>query len=162
MLELGVRPHDTLAAPPSVELRPLEPDDWPAVAEIYWDGMRDGLATFETEVPRWEAWDAAHLRFARLIAHDEQTISGWAALSPVSQRQAYAGVAEVSVYVAANHRNAGVGRALLEVLITESEKNGIWMLQAMVFPENVVTIALHLRCRLSRGRPPRTDREPKR
>ncbi len=124
----------------------MRPVDWAEVKAIYLEGIAAGHATFETDAPAWEAWDAAHLRFARLIAHDGQTISGWAALSPVSQRQAYAGVAEVSVYVAANHRNAGVGRALLEVLIAESEKNGIWMLQAVVFPENVVTIALHLRC----------------
>ncbi len=124
----------------------MRPVDWAEVKAIYLEGIAAGHATFETDAPSWEAWDAAHLRFARLIAHDGQTISGWAALSPVSQRQAYAGVAEVSVYVAANHRNAGVGRALLEALIAESEKNGIWMLQAVVFPENVATIALHLRC----------------
>ena len=124
----------------------MRPVDWAEVKAIYLEGIATGHATFETDAPSWEAWDAAHLRFARIIAHDGQTISGWAALSPVSQRQAYAGVAEVSVYVAANHRHAGVGRALLEVLIAESEKNGIWMLQAVVFPENVTTIALHLRC----------------
>jgi phosphinothricin acetyltransferase len=116
------------------------------VKEIYLEGIATGHATFETDAPSWEVWDDAHLGFARLVARDGQKISGWAALSPVSRREAYAGVAEVSVYVAANDRNAGVGRALLEALITESEKNGIWMLQAVVFPENAATIALHLRC----------------
>ncbi len=76
MLELGVRPNDTLADPPSVELRHLEPDDWLAVAEIYWDGMRDGLATFETEVPSWEAWNAAHLRSHRLVTLLQELIVG--------------------------------------------------------------------------------------
>ena len=124
----------------------MRPIDWPEVKAIYVEGIATGHATFETEAPVWEAWDAAHLRFARLVARDGQAISGWAALSPVSRRRAYAGVAEVSVYVAVNHRNAGVGRALLDALIAESEKNGIWMLQAVVFPENAATIGLHLRC----------------
>ncbi len=122
------------------------PADWAEVRAIYLEGIATGHATFETDAPSWEDWDAAHRRFARLVVRDDQRISGWAALSPVSRRQAYAGVAEVSVYVAANHRNAGIGRALLDALITESEKNGIWTLQAVVFPENAATIALHLRC----------------
>jgi L-amino acid N-acyltransferase YncA len=130
----------------ALAIEQMRPVDWADVKAIYLEGIAAGHATFETDAPSWETWDAAHLRFARLIAHDGQTISGWAALSPVSPRQAYAGVAEVSVYVAANHRNAGVGRALLEALIAESEGNGIWTLQAVVFPENVATIALHLRC----------------
>ncbi len=124
----------------------MRPGDWAQLKAIYLEGIATGQATFESEAPSWEAWDAAHLRFARLVARDGQTISGWAALSPISRRQAYAGVAEVSVYVAANHRNAGVGRALLDALIAESERNGIWTLQAAVFPENAATIALHLRC----------------
>jgi phosphinothricin acetyltransferase len=124
----------------------MRPGDWPQVREIYLEGIATGHATFETDAPSWEVWGDAHLGFARLVARDGRKIPGWAALSPVSRRQAYAGVAEVSVYVAANDRNAGVGRALLEALITESEKNGIWMLQAVVFPENAATIALHLRC----------------
>jgi L-amino acid N-acyltransferase YncA len=124
----------------------MRPGDWAQVKAIYLEGIVTGQATFETDAPSRDVWDAAHLRFARLVARDGQTISGWVALSPVSRRQAYAGVAEVSVYVAANRRSAGVGRALLEALIAESERNGIWMLQAVVFPENAATIALHLRC----------------
>jgi phosphinothricin acetyltransferase len=124
----------------------MRPVDWAEVKAIYLEGVATGHATFETEAPSWEVWDDAHLRSARLVARDGQKISGWAALSPVSRRQAYAGVAEVSVYVAANDRNAGVGRELLEALIAESEENGIWMLQAVVFPENAATVALHLRC----------------
>jgi len=120
--------------------------DWPVVRAIYLEGIATGEATFETEAPAWEAWDVAHLAFGRLVLRDGGDVIGWAALSPVSQRKAYAGVAEVSVYVAEHSRGKGVGRALLEQLIRESEKNGIWTLQAAVFPENAATIALHRRC----------------
>jgi L-amino acid N-acyltransferase YncA len=146
MLELGVRPDDTLAAAPSVELRPLEPDDWPAVAEIYWDGMRDGLATFETEVPSWETWDAAHLPGHRLVADLLGEVVGWAALSPASTRRCYSGVAENSVYVAREARGRGIGRALLEGLIAGAEAAGIWTIQTSIFPENRASLALHERC----------------
>jgi L-amino acid N-acyltransferase YncA len=146
VLELGVRPTDTLAAPPSVELRHLEPDHWPAVAEIYWDGMRDGLATFETEVPAWESWDASHLRDHRLVAELMGEIVGWAALSPASKRRCYAGVVENSVYVAREARGLGVGRALLEALIAGAEAAGIWMIQTSIFPENRASLGLHERC----------------
>lgn len=124
----------------------MRPFDWAEVKAIYLEGIATGHATFETDAPSWEDWDNAHLPFARLVARDGQRISGWAALSPVSRREAYSGVAEVSVYVAAKNRNAGVGRVLLAALIAESEVNGIWMLQAVVFPENAATLALHVRC----------------
>ena len=146
MLELGARPEDTLAAPPPAELRPLEPDDWPAVAEIYWDGMRDGLATFETEVPRWEEWDAGHLPAHRLVAEVLGEVVGFAALAPVSSRRCYAGVTENSVYVARDARGLGIGRRLLEELIEGAEAAGIWMIQTAVFPENKASLALHDRC----------------
>jgi L-amino acid N-acyltransferase YncA len=146
MLELRVRPTDTTAAAPSVELRPLEPDDWSAVAEIYWDGMRDGLATFETEVPSWDAWDAAHLRDHRLVADVLGEVVGWAALAPASSRRCYAGVAEDSVYVARDARGLGVGRTLLEALIAGAEAAGIWTIQTSIFPENRASLALHERC----------------
>jgi L-amino acid N-acyltransferase YncA len=129
-----------------LKISEMRPEDWAKVRTIYLEGIATGHATFETEAPSWESWDAAHVAFARLVARDGQRITGWAALSSVSRRQAYAGVAEVSVYVAANQRNAGVGRALLDALISESERNGIWTLQAVVFPENAATIALHLWC----------------
>jgi len=118
---------------------------WQAVRAIYLEGIATGDATFETEAPSWQTWDAAHLAFARLVAQRAGDVIGWAALSPVSQRKAYAGVAEVSVYVAAHSRGKGVGRALLERLIHESEQNGIWTLQAAVFPENAATLAVHKR-----------------
>lgn len=127
-------------------IAPMRAGDWPAVRAIYLEGIATGEATFETEAPSWEEWDAAHLSFARLVARAGDNVSGWAALSPVSRRKAYAGVAEVSVYVAAASRTKGVGRALLERLIQESGQNGIWTLQAAVFPENAATLALHKRC----------------
>ena len=124
----------------------MKPGDWEQVRAIYLEGIGSSNATFETEAPSWETWDAAHLRFARLVARDGKTIIGWAALSPVSQRCVYGGVAEVSVYVAANSRGRGIGRALLEKLIEESERNGIWTLQAGMFPENAGSLALHKAC----------------
>ena len=146
MLELAVRTTDTVAARPSVELRHLEPGDWPAVAEIYWDGMRDGLATFETEVPTWEAWDAGHLWGHRLVAELLGEVVGWAALSPASTRRCYLGVVENSVYVARQARGLGIGRRLLEELIVGAESTGIWTIQTSIFPENRASLALHERC----------------
>jgi L-amino acid N-acyltransferase YncA len=146
VLELDVRTADTLAPPPSVELRPLHPGDWPAVAEIYWDGMRGGLATFETEVPTWEAWDAAHLPGHRLVADLMGDVVGWAALAPASSRPCYRGVAEDSVYVARAARGLGIGRQLLEALAAGAEAVGIWTIQTSIFPENRASLALHERC----------------
>lgn len=124
----------------------MQTEDWPTVCSIYLEGIATGQATFETEAPSWEDWDASHLSFCRLVAREENKVIGWAALSSVSRRKAYAGVAEVSVYVAREKRGEGVGRALLERLIIESEQNGVWTLQAAVFPENSATIALHRAC----------------
>ena len=146
MLELRARPTDTLADVPSVQLRPLEPDDWAVVADIYWDGMRDGLATFETEVPSWEAWAGAHLPGQRLVAELLGEVVGWAALAPASRRRCYAGVAENSVYVARGWQGRGVGRALLEELVARAEAAGLWTVQTSIFPENPGSLALHLRC----------------
>ena len=135
-----------LSAPPSVDLRLLTADDWTAVAEIYWDGMRDGLATFETEVPSWESWDAAHLVDHRLVAERLGEVVGWAALSPASARRCYAGVVENSVYVAREARGLGIGRTLLEALVAGAEAAGIWMIQTSIFPENRASLVLHERC----------------
>ena len=130
----------------SVSNRQLEAADWEGVRAIYLEGIATGQATFETEAPSWEAWDADHLQFARLVALANDELCGWAALSPVSKRLAYAGVAEVSVYVSGKFRKQGIGTRLLQCLIIESEQHGIWTLQASVFPENVGTVALHKRC----------------
>lgn len=127
-------------------IEPLRPGDWEQVKEIYLEGIATGHATFETAAPAWEQWDAAHLPFARLVARQEGNLIAWAALSPVSQRCVYGGVAEVSVYVSASSRRSGVGRKLLNALIDESERNGIWTLQAGMFPENTGSLALHQSC----------------
>jgi L-amino acid N-acyltransferase YncA len=120
--------------------------DWPEVSAIYMEGIATRQATFETQTPSWEAWDKTHLSSARLVARQAKTVVGWAALSPVSARQVYAGVAEVSVYIAQTQRGVGLGRRLLEALIAASEDNGIWSLQAVMFPENSASVALHRSC----------------
>jgi L-amino acid N-acyltransferase YncA len=108
--------------------------------------MRDGLATFETEVPSWEVWDGVHLHHHRLVAEILGEVVGFSALARVSNRRCYSGVAENSVYVARDARGLGIGRALLETLIEGAEEAGIWTIQTSVFPENRASLALHLRC----------------
>ena len=130
----------------SVVLRELAPSDWTDVARIYAAGMATGNATFETEVPPWEAWNAAHLPVHRFVAVNGSDVVGWIALSPYSSRQCYAGVAQVGVYVDAEARGRGVGRRLLERVITSSGEGGIWTLQAGVMKENAASLALHQRC----------------
>ncbi len=125
-----------------IAIRPLSPADWLPVRAIYLEGIATGNATFEREAPEWEAWSAAHAGECRLVASIEGEIAGWAALSPVSSRYVYAGVAEVSVYVAAAVRGKGAGTALLSALIGASEAFGIWTLQSGIFPENTASIAL--------------------
>jgi len=130
----------------AIELRALEPDDWPAVRAIYLEGIATGMATFQTEAPTWEVWDAGHVRRCRIVATEAGTVVGWAALSPVSSRPCYAGVAEVSIYVAATSRGRRVGQLLLGKIVSESESAGFWTLQAGIFPENAASLALHKRC----------------
>lgn len=125
---------------------PLTADDWERVRAIYLEGISTGDATFETDAPAWESWDAGHLRGARLVARSGAEVLGWAALSPVSNRCVYGGVAEVSVYVAGTARGRGVGRELLAALVAESEAAGIWTLQAGILPENAASVRLHLAC----------------
>jgi L-amino acid N-acyltransferase YncA len=124
----------------------MKDEDWPKVAAIYREGIATGNATFETDAPDWEKWDEGHLRDCRLIARAAGEVIGWAVLSPVSTRRAYSGVAEVSLYVTAPARGIGVGKALLRALIDESERKGIWTLQAGMFPENSASIALVKSC----------------
>jgi phosphinothricin acetyltransferase len=120
--------------------------DWPAVRDIHLEGIRTGDATFESEPPEWATWDAGHLRSCRLVAAEGDRAVGWAALSPVSSRCVYAGVAEVSVYVGTASSGRGIGKRLLGALVEESERHGLWTLQAGIFPENQASIALHQRC----------------
>ena len=124
----------------------MKPTDWEQVRAIYLEGIASGNSTFETDAPSWEKWDEAHLQIARIVMRDGEKVLGWAALSPVSKRHVYRGVAELTVAVTENARGWGVGHALLEALIDESERNGIWTLQASIFPENTASVKLHLRC----------------
>jgi phosphinothricin acetyltransferase len=128
-----------------MDIRDLRSLDWPEVAAIYADGMRTGNATFETTVPSWAAWDAAHSPL-RLVAELDGKTAGWAALSPTSSRPCYRGVAENSVYVASWAQGQGLGRGLLDALIARSEEAGIWTLRAGIFPENKASVRLHLGC----------------
>jgi L-amino acid N-acyltransferase YncA len=130
----------------AVAIQRLTAADWDAVRGIYLEGIATGDATFEADAPGWEIWDGAHRQDARLVARRGGRVIGWAALTRVSGRCVYAGVAEVSVYVAESARGEGVGRALLEALIAASEQAGVWTLQAGIFPENAASIALHERC----------------
>jgi len=146
MLELDALAIESLEATRGVELRQLEEADWDAVADIYWDGTRDGLATFETAIPSWEEWSAAHPPELRLVAEAGFAVAGWIAAAPVSTQRAYRGVVEHSVYVATDWRRKGIGRLLLEVLIERTEAAGIWTIQTSVFPENRASLALHRGC----------------
>lgn len=126
-------------------IRELRPDDWPAVRAIYEEGIRGGNATFETETPSWERWDAAHPEL-RLVAEGDGSVVAWAAISPASARPCYRGVGDVSVYVAGEARGSGLGRELLDRLVERSEAAGYWTLNAGVFPENEASIRLHTAC----------------
>src|SRR5688500_13788815 len=121
----------------SFTIEPMTDADWPAVVRIYEQGMATGNATFETQSPMWEAWNAAHRLDCRLVARDDSSqVIGWAALSPISKRAVYAGVCEESIYIAPEVRGKGIGKALLTAVIEASEQAGIWTLQAGIFPEN--------------------------
>ena len=118
-------------------------EDWPVTSKIYADGIATGFATFEEKVPTYEDWDKAHLKSGRIVAENEGKVLGWAALSPVSSRCVYGGVAEVSIYVGKNSRGLGVGKLLIMHLIEQSENDGFWTLQSGIFPENIGSVKLH-------------------
>ena len=124
----------------------MGPGDWESVREIYPEGIATGNATIETHAPPWEQWNNNHRADCRLVARDGETIIGWAALSPVSSREAYSGVAEVSVYVAQRSRGMGVGKLLLDSLVSASESAGVWTLQASILVENEASIAINAAC----------------
>jgi L-amino acid N-acyltransferase YncA len=127
-------------------VRPMRDEDWPGVRAIYVEGIATGNATFETEAPSFERWSATHLPEHRLVAVRGEDLVGWAALAPLSDRCVYAGVAENSVYVAERGRGQRVGRRLLEALIAHADAAGIWTIQSGIFPENVASVQLHVRC----------------
>jgi len=127
-----------------MKFKELTKDYWPSVKDIYEEGIATGNATFQSSAPTWDEWNTSHVEKARIIAVDDNDeILGWAALTPVSGRCVYAGVGEVSVYVSANARGKGVGKALLNELIRQSEENGFWTLTAGIFPENEASLKIH-------------------
>ncbi len=130
---------------PEITVEPMAEAHWPDVCSIFLEGIATGNATFETLAPTWEQWDRAHLHVARLVARLGSAVAGWVALSRVSQRSCYAGVAEMSVYVATWARGHGVGDALMKAAIRASEEAGIWTVQGVVFPENQASLRLCLR-----------------
>ena len=125
---------------------PIKEEDYPTIAEIYKQGIATGNATFETRVPDWHNWDTSHLDVCRIALTEDDKILGWAALSPVSSRSVYAGVAELSVYVERSAHGRGIGKILLTHLIKQSESHNIWTLQSGIFSSNKASIALHKKC----------------
>ncbi len=126
-----------------IEIRNMTSNDWKDVARIYDMGIATGHATFETETPSWEAWNNSHIKECRLIATENNQIVGWAALSAVSSRCVYGGVAEVSLYVDTGCTGKGIGTKLLKSMIEESEQEGFWTLQSGIFPENIASLNIH-------------------
>lgn len=128
------------------KIEEMKPSDWERVREIYLEGIKTGLATFQTEAPTWESWDKGHLNSCRLVARSEDGVSGWVALSPTSSRCCYAGVTEVSIYVREKYKGQGIGTALMTNLIKQSEEKGIWTLYCAIIRENLASIAMHKKC----------------
>lgn len=126
-----------------ISFRPMADSDWKSVAEIYRQGIDTGNATFQKDVPEWEDWDRGHLKSCRIVAEVRGKVVGWAALSAVSGRSVYAGVAEVSVYVMISLSGMKIGSQLLKRLIEESEQEDFWTLQASIFPENAASLKIH-------------------
>ncbi len=124
----------------------MQAEDWDAVRRIYEEGIATGNATFETQAPEWSVWDEKHLQICRLVARKDGEVVGWAAVSPYSSRHVYRGVAEESIYIAESVRGQGIGKALLQALVDESERAGLWTLQAGIFAENVGSIVVHKAC----------------
>lgn len=130
----------------TMEIKPVTRENYPEVAEIYKQGLATGIATFQDELSTWEEWDKGHLDFCRITAYENGKMLGWAALTPVSGRCVYSGVAEVSIYITQQERGKGTGKFLLNELIAQSEAHGIWTLQSGIFSENRPSIRLHEKC----------------
>lgn len=129
-----------------MKIEPISLTNYNQIAAIYKEGIDSGMATFETNVPIWNVWDAAHLSHSRIALYSDTAIIGWGALSAVSSRKVYRGVAEVSVYVALKYRGLGFGKKILLALIKSSEENGIWTLQSGIMSINKASIKMHLDC----------------
>ncbi|MGB1289265.1 MAG: GNAT family N-acetyltransferase, partial [Aggregatilineales bacterium] len=130
----------------SIQITALLPEHWEAVLRIYAEGLATRNATFETIVPSWETWDASKRLDCRLVAIDNDSVVGWAAISSTSKRDVYRGVVEHSIYIAGDSRGKGVGKKLLMTLIDATEAAGIWTIQTSIFPENIASVALHKKC----------------
>lgn len=128
------------------KIEAMETSDWEQVRDIYMEGIRTGLATFQTETPIWENWDKGHLTSCRLVARSSDKVLGWAVLSPTSSRSCYSGVVEVSIYIGEEFKGQGIGTALMTELILQSEENGIWTLYCAIIKENSASIAMHKKC----------------
>ena len=124
----------------------MKASDWSMVSQIYWEGISTKIATFQNTLPSWEEWDKGHVATCRWVAKSGDTVMGWAALSPVSGRCVYSGVAEVSIYIGEKYQGLGIGKALLEKLIDDSEAHGYWMLQSGIIKENSASLKLHEKC----------------
>lgn len=127
-------------------VRPMEKIDWGEVIEIYYQGIQTNNATFSISIPSYEEWDKLHTKECRLVADADGEVAGWAAISPISSRECYKGVAEVSIYIDVNHSGKGLGEKLLSALLEESEKNGFWTIQACIIQNNTASIKLHEKC----------------
>ena len=129
-----------------ISIQPMLAGQSAGILEIYRHGIESGMATFETEVPEWNVFEKKYLQHSRIVAMVDDVLAGWAALSPVSSRSCYDGVAEVSVYVHGGHQRQGIGRELLTSLIHQREENGIWSLLSVIHEENRASIHLHEQC----------------
>lgn len=128
----------------TVTINKMLQEDWAQVRDIYLEGIATGHATFQKEAPSWEEWDRGHVSECRIVARLEGKVLGWAALTPVSSRCVYAGVAEVSVYVSQRVASKGIGSKLLNDLVVKSEEQGYWTLQSSIFPENAASLKIHM------------------
>lgn len=124
-------------------IREMSPDDWEDVRQIFVEGIQTGNATFQTEAPSWDEWNISHTANCRYVALVNEKVIGWIALSPISSRPAFSGVAEVSIYLSSSSTGMGIGGKLMKHLIEESETLGYWTIQSMIFPENEGSIHLH-------------------
>ena len=129
-----------------MEFVPISKDNYNQVVEIYEEGLATKLATFETQIPNWDEWDKKFLPLCRIALVLKDEVLGWASLTAVSKRSVYCGVAEVTIYIKSSHQQKGLGKLLLDELITQSEQHGIWSLQASIFRGNDVSIRLHEKC----------------
>ncbi len=127
-------------------IRPMERDDWSQVIEIFYQGIQTNNSTFRSECPSYAEWDAGHTKDCRLVIEDDFDVVGWAALTPVSARECYKGVAEVSIYLDSDHIGKGFGTELLAALLVDSEKAGYWTIESHIFETNIASVKLHQKC----------------